>query len=404
MNITDVSALRKCTSCQLCGAVCPKSAIEIVIDNEGFYRPHLNTDKCVNCGICKKICYKFDSKISMTSNHQLQNHPIYAAWAKDSSVISSTTSGGIADLLARQLIADGYHVVGVVYDDNMQAAKHVIASTAEETLPFRGSKYIQSFTFDAFKQIVKTAKDTKYAVFGTPCQIYAIYKLATIFGNRDNFIFIDLYCHGCPSKLIWNKYQSYIKQKLKIDRFDKVIFRSKVKGWGGFYVVVVVVDGKVVFKSNPKEDGFYELFFSDQVLNDGCNDCLLRSTLEYTDIRLGDFWGKKFLSNQKGVSAISIASEKGAALFEEIANSIACEKCNYTEFLPYQSWGKTHLPNETTRKAVFSSLQSDELTIFDAVKSYRKYQTVKGKFKRHIKTILYYLPLSVTNCLKRFLP
>lgn len=403
MNISDISAIRKCTSCQLCAAVCAKNAISIELNEDGFYRPVLNEALCVDCGLCTKVCYKFDSEIKMTSDEQLSKSHLFAAWAKDGSVVANTTSGGIADLLARQLIADGYNVVGVIYDDDEQAAKHTIASTCNETLAFRGSKYIQSFTFDAFKHIVKTIKDTKYAVFGTPCQIYALNKLATLYRKRDNFIFIDLYCHGCPSKLVWDKYQSYIKSKLQIDHFDKVDFRSKIKGWGGFYVVVVVVDGKIVFKSNPKEDGFYELFFSDQVLNEGCNDCLLRSTLNYTDIRLGDFWGKKYLSNNDGVSAISIPTEKGAELFNKIANAINYEKCNYSEFLPYQSWGKKHLPNTASRKAIFESLQSKDLSIFDAVRSYRNHQSIKAKIKRKVKTVLYYLPLSVTKCLKRFL-
>lgn len=402
MNITDDSALHKCTSCQICGAVCPKNAIDIVVDNEGFYRPTVNLNICVDCGLCTKVCYKFDNEIILTSAERLPQMPIYAAWAKDSKVVSNTTSGGIADLLARQLVADGYNVVGVVYDDESQMAKHTIATNIEGTIPFRGSKYIQSYSFEAFKHIVKNSKDKKYAVFGTPCQIYALNKYATLYRNKENFLFVDLYCHGCPSKLIWDKYQNYIKKKLGIEHFDRVDFRSKVKGWGGFYVVVVV-DGKPVFKSNPDEDGFYELFFSDQVLNDGCNDCILRSTLEYTDIRLGDFWGKKYLSNNRGVSAISVATEKGKILLNKIMESINCEKCNYSEFLPYQSWGKTHSPNKVAREDIFESLQSKEQTIADAVKSFRKHQSLRGRIKRHVKSLLYYLPLSVTMFLKRFL-
>ena len=36
MNVLDKSALRECTSCQLCGAVCPKNAITLVEDEYGF--------------------------------------------------------------------------------------------------------------------------------------------------------------------------------------------------------------------------------------------------------------------------------------------------------------------------------------------------------------------------------
>ena len=105
MNISDISAIRKCTSCQLCAAVCAKNAISIELNEDGFYRPVLNEALCVDCGLCTKVCYKFDSEIKMTSDEQLSKSHLYAAWAKDGSVVANTTSGGIADLLARQLIS-----------------------------------------------------------------------------------------------------------------------------------------------------------------------------------------------------------------------------------------------------------------------------------------------------------
>lgn len=402
MNITEKSAIRECTSCQLCAAVCPKEAIEIVLDKNGFYKPIIDENVCIDCGICTKVCYKFDNNIKMSSAEDLDKKTLYSAWTKDDVLIKETTSGGIADLLACQFIAEGYKVVGVTYSDTKVRAEHSIASRVEETIPFRGSKYIQSYTLDAMKTVVKQCRNEKYAVFGTPCQIYALCKLAEMRKVREHFIFVDLYCHGCPSLFVWTKYQKYIKDKLAIKRFDKVQFRSKVKGWGTFYVVVVV-DGKPVFISNPKEDGFYELFFSDQVLNDSCKNCKLRSTLEYTDIRLGDFWGKKYLKNHRGVSAVSLVTEQGMKYFEQIKEDIGYEKCNYAEFLPYQSYGKEYSPSPLARKAIFDSLNDNNQSIKDAVDIYRKHQSIKGKVKRRVKGILYYLPLSVTMFFKRFM-
>ena len=40
MNVNDKSALRECTSCQMCAAVCAKNAIEIRLNKDGFYRPY----------------------------------------------------------------------------------------------------------------------------------------------------------------------------------------------------------------------------------------------------------------------------------------------------------------------------------------------------------------------------
>ena len=94
---------------------------------------------------------------------------------------------------------------------------------------------------------------------------------------------------------VWKKFIKEVKIKTRQSKIDYVNFRSKIKGWGNFYVVVVV-DGKpIYYSSDDKNNDFYDLFFSDHILNEACHDCKLRSTLDYTDIRLGDFWGKQYV-------------------------------------------------------------------------------------------------------------
>lgn len=403
LNILDSASLRNCTSCQVCATVCSQNAITIKLDKNGFYRPIVDSGQCNQCGVCTNVCYKFDKSIEQTSEGQFCDKPLYSAWAKDDSLIKVTTSGGIGDLLAHELLKEGYKVVGVAYNEDETRAEHQIASAEEELIPFRGSKYIQSYTFDAFKEIVSNCKNERYAVFGTPCQIYALNKLAALRRKRENFVFADLYCHGCPSLHIWTKYQQSIKKSADVEKFDKVVFRSKIKGWGAFYIVVIIVDGKPVYVSSPRNDNFYELFFSDLVLNDACNNCRLRSTLEYTDIRLGDFWGKKFLDNHKGVSAVSISSDIGKSIFEKIQDKIVFKECDYSDFLPYQSWGIEYKPKMETRMAILESLSDPNSGIDEAIAIYRKDLGLKGTIKRHIKGILSYFPVNVTNNLKKII-
>lgn len=45
-----------CFGCMACVAVCPKDAIEMVRDEQGFDYPQINREKCINCGLCKKAC------------------------------------------------------------------------------------------------------------------------------------------------------------------------------------------------------------------------------------------------------------------------------------------------------------------------------------------------------------
>ncbi len=403
MNIDDKSQIRQCTSCQICGAVCPVDAITIRLDDTGFYRPQIDNKKCIDCGLCVKSCYKFDHSI-LKSN--LANKKILAAWAKNSEIVESTTSGGIADILAKRLIEDGYKCIGVVYNIDDNIAKGEIASTHEEILSFRGSKYIQSYSVDAFKELVKTSKDNKFAVFGLPCQIYAIDRYLTNRKIRDNHILIDLYCHGCPSINVWKKYLNEIKTKLKAKKILFVNFRSKVRGWGSFYVVVVVedVNGNRRKYISPKiKDGFYEIFFSDLVLNDSCQDCILRSTLEYTDIRLGDFWGKSYVNNHTGISGVTISTPRGQKIFEGIQEEVNFEPQEFSNFIPYQSYGKEYSVNMEVRDELLRLVSDNSTPLSECIKYYNNTLSIKTRMFVVVKNLIRLLPLSVISRAKSIL-
>lgn len=402
MNISDKSALRECTSCQMCAAVCPKNAIQIDLDKSGFFRPWVNLDQCIDCGLCINVCYRFDDNLKITDEKNLQRTDLYAASVRDSSLLMRVTSGGASDLFAKELIHEGYLCIGVGYDDTRVEAYHYVAHTAKETDGFRGSKYIQSYSYPAFKELVKDCSKHKYAVFGTPCQIYAVRRFLEKRKQSDSCILIDMFCHGCPSLNLWRKYQNEIKGEMRESHFDAVEFRSKERGWGEFHVAMIV-DGCKAFISSPKKDGFYELFFSDQVLNAACSDCLLRSTMEYTDIRLGDFWGKKYAMNRKGVSAVSLISQKGKDLFEKIKPLLDIEESRYSELLPYQSYGKIYHPDEALREKLLYMVTDPGIPLKEAVTLLQSNESFTRKFKRHIKDFLYYLPASVTRFIRRYI-
>lgn len=407
MNIADKSAFRDCTSCSMCAAVCPVDAISIHLDEDGFYRPSIS-EKCIDCGLCTKVCYKFDEKIRMTDDDGLSRYDLYGASAKDNELLRTTTSGGVADVLAKYLISQGYACIGVIYDAEKNIAKSSVAHEVGETDAFKGSKYIQSYTAEAFKQLVEDFKknhDTKYAVFGLPCHIYAINRYLTLKGARDRCILIDLFCHGCPSLNVWDKYVKSILNKTDGERVNEAIFRSKIKGWGsGFYVVVVVVvDGvPTPVVGRATNDPFFELFFSNMVLNGSCADCWLRSTLEYTDIRLGDFWGKTYLNNTTGVSAVSIATAKGKEIWDRIKENFQHEQRAFSEFLPYQSWNKTYKVDGDLRRETLDVLNKKDSTIKDAIRVLRSHETSKQRVTRLTKQLLFRFP-NVVRFLKRYI-
>lgn len=46
----------ECCGCTACYAICPKSAISMVEDEEGFEYPQIDEGNCVRCYQCIKVC------------------------------------------------------------------------------------------------------------------------------------------------------------------------------------------------------------------------------------------------------------------------------------------------------------------------------------------------------------
>ena len=45
-----------CCGCTACFAICPKSAIAMIEDDEGFDYPVIDESKCIRCYLCIKVC------------------------------------------------------------------------------------------------------------------------------------------------------------------------------------------------------------------------------------------------------------------------------------------------------------------------------------------------------------
>lgn len=46
----------ECCGCTACYAICPKNAISMQPDEEGFLYPIIDEGKCVRCYQCLKVC------------------------------------------------------------------------------------------------------------------------------------------------------------------------------------------------------------------------------------------------------------------------------------------------------------------------------------------------------------
>ena len=327
-NILD-KGQNPCSSCGVCAIACPAKCITIAHNEEGFYRPIVDEDKCTSCGICKTVCYQYLETQDPFINY-FHDKTIYGAWSKNEQIRLTTSSGGVGHELISCAVNNGSKACGVIFDAENDQCKHALANTIRGAEQFKSSKYLQSYTPEAFSQFVK---DEKYIVVGTPCQIYGLRQWLKLKKWEDNFILIDFFCHGTPTYLLWTKYKEYIKKKYALRAFNEVKFRSKEKSsWHKNAMKISDISKKQYIQTNAfAEDLFFKFFLSDTYLNDSCYKCKLRLDQCASDIRLADFWGKKYEENEKGVTLVTINTDRGKVFYENVVNTLTIEHCSFSD-------------------------------------------------------------------------
>ena len=395
-NVCDDKGLRPCTGCGVCASVCGKNAITIQLNNEGYYKPVVDEDKCVECNLCKKSCYKYDENLIQSDKHE----ECYAAVNKDVKQLRASSSGGISRVLMEECIAKGYKIMGCAYDTNKNIAVSIVASAIDELDQFYGSKYFQSLTTEGFDTVLKDKTDQKYAIFGTPCQIYGFSQTNKYKCHPDKYLLVDIFCHGCPSMMLWKSYLAYTMDITGCETYDKVTFRSKTHAWHEFCFDFFFNSKQ--YSSKKSKDPFYDIFFGMDMMNDACYNCNSRSTMAYGDIRLGDYWGEKYDTDTKGVSAVVLKSSKGVDFFNAIKGKLNIEKATLDNILIGQSYGKPHTYNENRRAFLLQNI-SEHSDLQQVYKAYMRMFPLKTRIKKQFKAIVKLCPKSVYFPIKKLM-
>ncbi len=303
-----------CCGCSACFNICPTDAIEMVADSEGFKYPDINQNHCVNCGMCLNVCNK-----ERDINQDNKPLEIYGAKNKELIVRMNSTSGGTFSALCSYVIDNNGVIYGVGFDSQMRVV-HSRAETVEQTLKFRGSKYVQSDLGDTFAKIADDLLQGTIVLFsGTPCQCDGLKKFIEIKKiDSSRLILCDFVCHGVPSPLIWENFVKEISKSKKIKNF---YFRDKRLGWHGANISAVYQDDSE--ESNTLLlRSFTHLYFSNLISRPSCENCSYANFDRCSDITIADFWGIELtrpdFDDNKGVSLILINSEKGKKVFSEI--------------------------------------------------------------------------------------
>ena len=312
----EICSMKSCTGCMACFNICPNSAIEMKMNEKGFFYPYINLDLCSDCGMCKKKCpVNFRAK----RNDSIEKE-VFAMWSLDDSIRYESSSGGAFSELAKVILNDGGVVFGAYWNDEIKVVHGKISSICE-LHKLRKSKYVQSSIWNTYNDVLKYIKNGKKILFcGTPCQIVGL--LNVIPDNlKENLYTIDIFCFGAASPGVFEEYKSFLENKYK-KKILKIDLRTKITGWKKYVMSISFEDGTKIIK--PQHTSLWLNDFKKALtVRESCQNCNYNNINRIGDISLGDYWNFSPLNkfepdDDRGISCIIVNSEKGKKLFEAI--------------------------------------------------------------------------------------
>jgi coenzyme F420-reducing hydrogenase beta subunit len=389
-----------CSGCGACAAVCPKRAIKLEPDELGLLTARVEAALCVDCGLCVRVCSRFSEAVDGTD---LRETKLYAVQSANAETVKNCSSGGLAHELAMMAIREGGKAVGAVYDTETDRVFHEMVSEESGVQKLDGSKYLQSDPQEAFTQAIEEARKdegARFTVFGTPCQITGLAKVCELLGVRERFLLVEIFCHGVPPYGLWEHQLKRMRRKLGSARFESVRFRYKKDDWHS-YCIKAEANGKTYYGSREREP-FWHVYFENVLLGDACMTCRLRKERSLADLRIGDYWGKRYQSRSDGVSAAFACTEKGRAAMDELISSgklVTLEPGTPEEMLRAQNMqGYSELG---AHEQAIEKLKADGIE--SAVRSYRSKETSKLKLKRALLLASGFLPAGIKVKLKKLI-
>lgn len=349
----------ECYGCYACEAICPKNAISMFTDSEGFTYPIVNEQKCVHCGLCEKVC------IRNKPNHveyEKKFPKVLAAINQDEETRMGSSSGGVFPALAKHFIEDlKGAVVGVKWNEDMVAVADV-AETMEDVKAFYGSKYVKSDYRGIKERVKKLLDEGRYVLYtGLPCECASL--RAYLKKDYEKLLICEILCHSAPSPKVLKKYVEYLEKKFQSKVVD-IAFRNKEKGWLGHenIMAIALANGEVI-KVNARKNNYYRSFTKDNMCRVSCTKCAFTKLNRAGDITLGDFWGIKDIIpemfDDKGASLVLLNNAHGETYWNAVKTQFSTKESNVKD-----AFKKNHSkpsPYKTEREEIFGRFEEEDI-------------------------------------------
>lgn len=300
---------KDCCGCSACIQICPKKALTMISDEDGFCYPQIDMSKCVHCGKCAMVCPMEKSATNNSTSFQA-----FAAYSSIEKYISNSSSGGIFPEIAAWVIQNGGAVYGAIMDENFNVF-HARIDQLSDIHSMQGSKYVQSEMGEIMSQCKEDLKNGKYVFFtGTGCQISGLKQF--LGKEYENLLTADVICHGVPSNFFFKKYIEFLEKKHR-GKLREICFRDKRKnGWSITQRYQIQRRKKVKdYYLNRYLSEYFTAFLDGMIARESCYVCPFATLNRPADITMGDFWGyqrtRPDLTHKEGLSLLLVNTEKG---------------------------------------------------------------------------------------------
>lgn len=370
-----------CCGCTACYAICPKGAITMQEDSEGFKYPAIDKSKCIDCGLCCKVC-PLDKKLE----NVIAPAASFACTAKDENFAKQSSSGGVFAILANMYIKEQAVIYDAAFDDNLNVC-HIRADKKDELKSLYTSKYVQSDMGNAFRQVKGDLDNGKKVLFaGTPCQVAGLKSYL----QKDylNLLSVDFICHGVPSPLVWQRYIIAMEKKLN-NKITEISFRDKKDGWKNYYFKLSTANGDVFYEKHG-ENIYMKGFLKDLYLRPSCYDCKFKTLHRASDITLADFWGiEKIIPEinvEKGVSLCWASSEKGDTILDKALKQTIYEQVDLNEAIKHNPSAITSVKRHKNRNKFFEDISKSDIDIISLIEKYYDNRSLRKRLSYKLRT------------------
>lgn len=385
----------ECCGCAVCVEICPKHALTMKPDTEGFEYPNLDTNACVNCGACTTVCPSVEKNTNgLFSKIVSANAFVHS----DTEVFLQSSSGGAFTAIA-QTFYNGNCAIFGAESISRSEVKHSFVENISDLGKFRKSKYLQSNTLGIFSQVQSKLKAGKNVLFtGTACQVAALRLFLK--KGYPTLLTVDVACHGVNNSKLTESYLLDC-EKLYGKKITNYSFRTKGRKFGIDRCVIAEFCFSDGSKKQIDHDILYRGFVEGLFLRKSCYSCKFSGKNRVADFTIADFWGIERLSDKfnasHGCSLICANTKKATNMlpkFSELGileNFDIEEACHY--IIPLKGSRK---PSSAPREEFINlALKSGMLVAL------KKFTHMPTLLERIISRIINSLPTPFKDVLKK---